>query len=95
MVVIINRPYVCIWKTSVMKEHLSGSDMYPVFLEDHSGRNSPGQTTPWTLHLKPLSQIKHFPQSPSFARRFQYKLPDVQNRAEGLLHKQKQGETAD
>lgn len=39
----INASYVCVCmeKTSVMKEHFSASDIYPVFLEDHSGRNSP------------------------------------------------------
>lgn len=54
--VIMNRPYVHIWETSVMKEHFSGSDIHPDFLEDLSGRNSPGQATPWTLHLNPIPE---------------------------------------
>lgn len=40
-----------------MKEHFSGSDFYGVFLEDHSGRNSPrGRTTPWTSHLNQIPE---------------------------------------
>lgn len=52
MVEIINTLYVCIWKRSVMKEHFRGSDIYPVFLEDHGGRNSPEADHALDLTLK-------------------------------------------
>lgn len=43
---------MCIWKTSVMKEHFSHSDIYPIFPEDLSGRNSPRAHHALDLTLK-------------------------------------------